>query len=186
MSKSNARKYYGVLTGIVIFLTIIFYIGAYTLQSYTLIQFWIPVSVTLFIAVVSGLTLWRIWKRLTGSDKFVWNYIFHVMFLAGFLLCAFYTINFICADSTTEHTVKGVVEKKYYKTRHKTRRVSRNRYARGEAYREYYFLIALPDGMRKEQSVTINRYNRVSTGDTLNIPLSRGLFGPEVIKGFKR
>lgn len=186
MSKSNAKKSFGVMLGIAIFLTIIFYIGAITLQSYTLIRFRIPILITLFIAAVSGLTLWRIWKKLTGSDKFVWNYIFHTVFITGFLLCAFYTLNFVCADPSTGHTVKGIVEKKYSKTRHKTRRISRNRYARGEAYKEYYFLIKLPDGVKKEQSVKINRYNRISTGDTLDIPISRGLFGPEVIKGFKR
>ena len=74
------------------------------------------------------------------------------------------------------------VESKYTKTRHRSRRLGRNRYAQGEAYKVYYIGVGLPDGRIKEMSATLKEYNRVRRGDTLAFPVERGFFGVPVIK----
>ncbi len=58
----------------------------------------------------------------------------------------FYVCNYCFSDDEAGHIEKTVVENKYYKVRHRTRRVSRGRYTQGEAYNVYYLKVRFGDG----------------------------------------
>lgn len=88
--------------------------------------------------------------------------------------------NYAFADD--ERIEKAVVEKKYYKVHHKTRRVSRKRFTQGEPYNVYYMRVRLGNGETEEVKIDCNKYNRLHKGDTVTLSVSDGLFGIQVIK----
>ena len=150
MGKVSRRDVVGALVaGGMIFLTIVFYGCAMGIHGETIVEWWIPATVAVVMALVSGAVSGRFWARVTGSGSMLFNYLCHVVFS---------------------------------KTRHRTRRVGRNRMAPGEPYKVYYLDLRLPDGRLKEMSATLGQYNRRHKGDTVALPVERGLFGVPVIK----
>ncbi len=183
MGKFNRRDVVrSLVVGGMIFLTIVFYGCAMGLHGETLVDWWIPLTVAVAMALVSGAVLWRVWPRVTGSGSFLLNFMSHFAFSTGLILTLFYGLNFAFADKHTEHWEQMVVERKFSKTRHRSRRVGRNRVAPGEPYKVYYLEMRLPDGRLKEMSATLNEYNRRHKGDTVALPVTRGLFGVPVIE----
>lgn len=183
MGKVSRRDVVGALVaGGMIFLTIVFYGCAMGIHGETIVEWWIPVTVAVVMALVSGAVSGRFWARVTGSGSMLFNYLCHVVFSTGLFLTLFYGLNFAFADKNTEHYENAVVERKFSKTRHRTRRVGRNRMAPGEPYKVYYLDLRLPDGRLKEMSATLGQYNRRHKGDTVALPVERGLFGVPVIK----
>ncbi len=168
--------------GAVVLLTLVFYGCAMGLHGETIVEWWIPAAVAVAMALVSGAVFWKKWIWLTRVENALLNGLCHVVFATGLFLCIFYAVNYAFADKDTEHTEYVTVESKYTKTRHRSRRIGRNRYAQGEAYKVYYIGVGLPDGRIKEMSATLKEYNRVRRGDTLAFPVERGFFGVPVIK----
>lgn len=170
-----------ILCGVLLLLTMIFYGIEMAMADNALVATWIPWTICGSMALISGLTLWRIWAKLTGSEKFWLNYACHVVFSCGLLLCAFYGLNKSFADKETLHCEKVVVERKYYKVRHKTRRVGRRTYANGEPYKVYFLEIRFPDGRTKEMPATTDYYRKIHKGDTISLEMEMGLFRIPVI-----
>jgi len=104
--------------------------------------------------------------------------VFFTVFLSGLLI----GLNFMLTDFSSLPEVKAEVVDKYSETHYRSRRVGRNRYTRGEPYKVYYLDLRLPDGRLKEMSATLGQYNRRHKGDTVALPVERGLFGVPVIK----
>ncbi len=75
-----------------------------------------------------------------------------------------------------------MVERLYTETHHRSKRVGRNRYVKGEPYKVYYMEVSLPGGWRKPIHLDRARYSATHLGDTIAIPVGRGLFGLSVIK----
>ena len=68
MSKFSAKNFSrAVIAGILIFLGIATYGGAMYLHDKTIVTWWIPAAISFLLAGISGLTMWRLWRRLTGS-----------------------------------------------------------------------------------------------------------------------
>lgn len=148
----------------------------------TLIDMWIPISISGAVALISGIFLFKLWRNVTCSSKFWINYLFHVVWLTGVLSGLFLSLNFIYADETTLHEETVVVEKKYYKVRHKTKRISRRVYGQGEAYNVYYIGIRFVDGKTKDITLSFEQYRRLKVGAEIEFPVSDGLFGIRVLK----
>lgn len=180
--KSNYRHIAITATSI---LCMCLFSGAYSLSQYTLICFSTPIICFATIALFSGLVMWkwRGWGWLTGSTNFLSNYLCHFVCVEILCLALFYICNYAFSDDVHKHAEKTIVEDKYYKVRHKTRRVSRNRYARGEAYNVYYMKVRFDNGFVKELGITRNRYSRLHKGDTVSLSVSNGFFGIPVVKG---
>lgn len=158
--------------------------GAYSLSQYTLAGFFIPSMCAAALSLLSGVVLWksRIWLWLTRSEKFLPNYLAHSVCIGILGLSLFYICNYAFADDENGETRHGVVEKKFIKVRHKSRRAGRNRYTQGEAYNVYYIKVRFENGMAKELQAEHNRYAGLHEGDTLQLFVSDGLFGIPVIK----
>lgn len=182
MNKQKSGKYSTFLIILFSLLTVLSYGFAAAIHSNTMINGWIPGCVSFALAAVSGITMWRLWRGLTHNPRFILNYTCNLIFATGLLLSAFYGLNFIFADNGTLHAEKAVVERKYYKVRHRTKRVSRRHYAQGEPYNVYYADIRFADGRVKDLSLPRARYSRIHIGDTLRIPVEKGLFNVPVIK----
>lgn len=104
MSKFSAKNFSrAMIAGILIFLGIATYGGAMYLHDKTIVTWWIPAAISFLLAGISGLTMWRLWRRLTDSKSFVFNYICHLALSCGIFLFAIYFFNYTYAkESTTQ------------------------------------------------------------------------------------
>lgn len=99
-------------------------------------------------------------------------------------------VNFFDRDTTDSVTVRAEVVRVYSETRHRTKRVARNRYTRGEPYKVYYMDVRLPDGQERKRSISLERYNRFARSnhrrrqrpDSVDLHLTKGALGLTVIE----
>lgn len=179
--KGNYRN--GVIVAVIVLL-VCFSVGAYSLSQYTLVDFSTPLTGFALVGLLSGMYLWkaRMWVWLTGSAKFAPNYLCHSLCTCVLGLALFYIGNYALADDERGGERNAVVEAKYQKTRHKSRRAGRNRYVQGEAYSVYYMRVRFGDGYSKELQIEQKRYARLHKGDTVSLFVSEGLFRIPVVK----
>ncbi len=148
----------------------------------TLINAWIPLTVCTVIAAYGGIMLHRRWQWLTQSTARWINTLCATVITTPLLLLAFYGSNWLGASTDKIHTEEVTVESRYYKERHRTRRVGRRYVASGETYKVYYATVVFPDGFRKEVSLTHSRYRKIRKGQQLSVDVTTGLWGIRVIK----
>lgn len=177
-------NYRNVFIIIVIILFICLVTGIYSLSQYTLVRFCIPficfVTMSLFASLFLGKA--GIWGRVTGSMKYLPNYLCCFVCTCILGLSLFYICNYAFANDEKGEIRNVVVEEKYQKVRHKSRRVGRNRYVRGEAYNVYYMRVRLNDEQIKEFPIEQGKYARLHKGDTIPLFVSKGLLGVPVVK----
>lgn len=182
MAKYNSKESLRITAAVFLgFVCIFLYAGAFSLAANTLVDTWIPFAVAAFMAMASGLTLWRAWRRLTTSGKFLPNYLCHVVGFTALLAGAFFMCNYCFADDKATHEEDAVVERLYSETHHHTKRISRKHYARGEAYQVYYMEVRLGNGRTKDLKIPFKKYRKLHKGDTISLPVTRGLFQVPVI-----
>ncbi|CAK7061733.1 MAG: hypothetical protein PARBB_02924 [Parabacteroides distasonis] len=159
-------------------------VGVYSLSRYTLVHFSVPLVCFATVSLLSGVFLGRarIWGWVTGSARFLPNFLCCSVCMCVLGLSLFYFCNYAFANDEEGGMRDAVVEEKYQKVRHKSRRVGRNRYARGEAYNVYYMKVRFGDGPANELQIEQKRYARIHKGDTIRLFVSEGLFRVPVIK----
>lgn len=148
----------------------------------TLINGWIPLGISTVIAIYGGIMLHRHWQWLTKSTTAWINILCGAVATTPLLLLIFYGSNWLGASSDTIHTEQVTVESKYYKQRHRTRRVGRRYVANGEPYKVYYATVAFPDGFKKEVGLTYSRYRTIRKNQQLTVEVTTGLWGVRVLK----
>ncbi len=152
------------------------------LSSLTMTSPWFPIGTAVAFAAITGSVLADKWEWLTGSRRFILNYICHLAVVSILMAAAFYVVNYAFADAESSHTVKAVVERRYSETRYKTRRIRRNVYGNGEPYKVYYMELRFDNGMKKSRLIPLSKFNRVRKGDTINVNIAQGAFHIPVIK----
>lgn len=170
-------------TLIIILILIVVFLSAAIIAFYdtTLINPLIPVSAAVALGLATALWLWRIWRPITGSQKMLWNFICHTVFISIFLTALFYICNQALADKSNTNETKAIVVEKYDKVRHHIRRVSRNHYAQGEAYNTYHLKIRFDNGTTRVLTVSFGKYRRYQAGDTITLPIAKGALGAPII-----
>lgn len=151
-------------------------------SSITLVS---PVAVAIGCAAVSAAIYplaGKLWQRILSVSGHVLPILCHLVVVTGIVMALFYLLNFIFAAKDTLHKEAAVVENKYTETRYQSKRISRNRYVRGDPYPVYYIDVSLPGGWRKPMQIDLKKYNKIRQGDTLQIPVACGLFGVSVMK----
>ncbi|MCI9042394.1 MAG: hypothetical protein HFJ93_00540 [Muribaculaceae bacterium] len=167
---------------VIVMLTMMAYGAALGFATITLVNPWGPALACLALAVVSYPLAARLWRRVVGS-RFGWlPPLCHVVLATGVAMALFYALNFCFVSKSSLHTERAVVERLYTETHHRSKRVGRNRYVKGEPYKVYYMEVSLPGGWRKPIHLDRARYSATHLGDTIAIPVGRGLFGLSVIK----
>lgn len=172
-----------ILCIVLIIVAFICYGIGYVLWEETLVESWIPLTICVGLALLTGLLLWKSWTFLITSGKFLPNYLCHVVFASGVLLCLFFVLNKSFSYRHTHHVEKAIVENKVIKKRHKTRRVGRRTYVSGETYDVYYWNLRFENGKIKEISAKEDQYRRSRCGDTICFEMEKGLFHLPVIVG---
>lgn len=148
----------------------------------TLIRWWIPVAMGVGLGVMTGVPYHSIWRRFTNYESRIANFLIHLVVVSTLWIFGMLGGNYIFADKSSSHIEKVAVEKKQRETRHRTRRVSRRSYVRGEPYYVYNITVKFEDGRTKKMEVLKKRYDRIHKGDTLTFTVQRGLFGFPIIE----
>lgn len=158
------------------------YIGTATLLKFVFVKWWLPASIAFGISAASGLTLYRMWKWLTGRSGFVLNYLCHLSFFTGFLMALMLVINYcVPADKPFRHE-KAEVTKVYREKHYRTRRVVRRVYSRGAPYYVYRADLRLDNGNTSTINLDIKHYNSLNKGDSVGIVVGSGIFGWEELR----
>ena len=151
------------------------------LQGVTLVEWWLPALACLVVAVLPGMLLRGLARRLTGSAKGWLNVAVATALAFVVLLGAFYTLNFYGAEPSSATTCEAHVTAKSTGERRQTRRVGRHRVASGPVQTVYYITATLPDGRSKRFEVSVSEYARTRTGATIDLTVEKGMLGAPVI-----
>lgn len=182
MAKNSESRFWAIKVYAVALLTLTGYMSAIALRNYTMVNFGIVMAVCLSAGLLAGVVLSPLVAKLTGKRLVSLNVAVGAVIAAGVAAGLFFILNFAFADSSTNHREQAVIERKYRETHYRSKRVGRNRYVRGEPYYEYYFDVCYSNGSTKAMPVNFDRYRRLDAGDTIDVDISRGLFGFAVVK----
>lgn len=177
----SKKKYSSFIVGVLLIVLFVVGSGALTLMPNTLISPWVPVAVSALAALVSGMLAGPWWSRVTGRDSLVLNRACHFIAATVLFTGIFYIANYGGADEATLHTERAVVARKSYTVEHHTKRIARNRYAQGEPYNVYHMEVFFATGQSKELRIPHKLYRTISAGDTLVLPVEKGLLGVPVV-----
>lgn len=181
----NSKTQLAVSILVISFLTIASiccYVFSFMMLRTTMVSVWIPLAIAVGIAMVSGLTLSRVWRYLTDRQSFAINYIFHVLVVSGFLLLAVVLLNRYGASENASYKENAIVTRVYREKHYRTKRVSRRVYTRGAPYYIYMTDVELADGRFASFSIPKKRYDQLNRGDTIGVTLSKGLFRWDTIE----
>lgn len=190
MAKGNNSvwRIFGTIT--VSAVVIIFYGIAITLLGMTIIRpVWI-IAVSIAFAVLTALVFWRKWRFITESCNTIINVICHLIATTGLFMALILGVNYFKRDTSETETVHAEIIKIYSETRHRTKRVARNRYTRGEPYKVYFMDVRLPDGQKHKRSISLKSYNQYAYSshrhrerpDSVNLLLTKGALGMTIIE----
>lgn len=154
--------------------------AAIVLADRTLAPWWLFWGWAIAAAIILSIPLRTLAGRVTEWKNSTGNQIIAAIYITIVAAGGLYTMNYAFADHTTRHDENVVVERKFTRTRHRSRRVGR-RYVRGDAYQVYFMQIRFTDGRTTELEISRNRYNRLRTGGTTTVNLATGLLGAPVI-----
>lgn len=178
MKKSICKN----LSIVVLVLIVIFALGAsMALQSFTLVEWWIPTSVCAVIAVAVTIPFGRLIRQVA---KFLPGYLkYPIVFILFFsiLLSTFYIINYQITDPMSSIEYSAPVVRKYSEERTRTKRSGRRSYGE-EKYNVYFIEIELCDGRIKKLERPLREYLKIRKGDKIRLKVEKGLFGINVIK----
>lgn len=159
---------------------VVSYIAVFALYDITLMPWWLPWIIGVPVAAATGLHCARWWQRVTWLKSVALNYCVHVAVVAGVVAMAFMLANRIGSENRGE-VVEARLEKVYSEQRHRSRRVGRNRYVRGEAYYVYRADVEV-EGRHKTLNINRSQYSRLRRATTVEVPVSRGLFGFRILE----
>lgn len=151
--------------------------GCY-LFGITIIQWWCPMLAALILAAAVWIPA-REW-RCNATDR-PWRFCVHMAVLSVVFCWALLALNYYPASDSSLRTESAVVERKFTRERHRSRRVGRRYTYSGEKYNVYYLELRMPDGRLKEKQLTPKEYARVRTGSIMPVEVKSGLLGFDVI-----
>lgn len=143
-----------------------------------------PTTVILIPAALgaaSAIVMWRLWRSLSGSEKYLPNFLIHTAVSGIMIALLILGLNRLFADESSLHSEMAVAERVYYQTRKRNKRVGRRYLPTGEEYKVYYMDVRLGNGKEKKIPLSANEYNRTRKGDTIVFKMEKGLFGIPVI-----
>lgn len=156
----------------------------------TLVSRLAVIGAAIGFSALTALVFWRKWRIITGTCNVIINFICHLIAAAGLFLALILGVNYFGRNTSDSVTVRAEVVKVYSETRHRMKRVARNRYTQGEPYKVYFMDVRLPDGRECKRSVSLQRYNHYARSnfrhrespDSVNLILTKGALGMTIIE----
>lgn len=158
-------------------------IGAFLgLRTITLVNPWIVCAICLAIAIVLSILLANKDMTVIPFKNYPLRLVSWILLLFSIFTGAFYVVNYIGADDNNSTPTTATVERRYYKTRHRTKRIRRGRYApTGETYKDHYADLRLEDGHLVTIYLSATQARRLKKGQRLEAHVSPGAFGIPVV-----
>ncbi|MDO4334656.1 MAG: hypothetical protein Q4C37_02330 [Bacteroidales bacterium] len=150
----------------------------------TIIQWWLPLSVSIAPALLAGWLCRKLTRAITGISKTWALFLIGVVYFIPVFTCGFYAVNYFGSDPSTKTTFRSEVVGKHSEKHYRTRRLSRNRAVRGEPYYLYYLTLRTPQGGLKKVEVSTDRYVKTRRGQKATLDMEMGKLGYPVIKHY--
>lgn len=157
----------------------------YFIYTNTLISLRDAVLIPLTVVTVAAPLIYKKWKWVTDSDNKLLNLVCHFLLGGCIVFGAFMLGNIPIGSDVPTFEEKTVVQKKATTKSRNTRRVGRRSYVTTGYRTNYHLWVALHDSVSRKHTVKREAYNRVRTGDTVTVVLSKGRFGYQFIKKVK-
>ncbi|MDE6304037.1 MAG: hypothetical protein K2M01_04355, partial [Paramuribaculum sp.] len=181
MSDKNKPKRPVIILIITILLIMFLGGGSIYYFSLTIISPLIIIIPAAALGFLSAYVLRKKVCRLSGNGNSLINTL-----VAGTLFSSLFIFGFLCANYSLKgnglHKEVVTVERLYYKTRHRTRRLGRRYVANGEPYNVYYMEIAFTNGNKKEIYLGQKGYKGYRSGRSIELEIETGALGIPVIK----
>ena len=111
-------------------------------------------------------------------------------YLVGFSICYCRKCKSLIINTICFTISRAEILKIYSETRHRTKRIARNRYTKGEPYKVYFMDVCLPDGQKHKRSISLKRYNQYTYSshrhrerpDSVDLFLTKGALGMTIIE----
>lgn len=178
MSADKSNLLQKILLGVVITICVVLAGIGTVIWENTLVAWWLPVVIALAVAAALLPLGMIIWPRLTRSDSRLTNILLHLGCVWAIIYFLILFINMKGVDPSSAQTLTATIERKYSKEH--TRNSGRRHRAQTH-YFTYHATLLLPDGRRKERQIQLDRFNRLRTGAEVDVTVSRGLLGMQVI-----
>lgn len=172
--------------GLTLFVAVILLSAAVFFTGITLADGRVLWTILIAIALCAAVPMWRAWRRLTGTDKFVWNYLVGAVVIASIVSSAFYSLNYFFSDHDGKHSVDAEVVSKYSREQAKRRTVGRRVIYTSDKTYTYHIVLRFQNGLEKEEPVPVSQYLKIRVGDMKTFYVEPGLFGIPVLKQQRR
>ncbi len=166
-----------IIAAVVVLLGVI----TYAFYQVTLVDLPGPAAGGAALGMLSSFVLWKPWRRLTRSRRWLPNAACQAVSCSVALVCLFFFCNYVFADRENTREEKVAIVEKHTSTRHRSRRVGRARYIQGEAYTVYDIDVRFSSGFVREMQVSVGDYSRYRVGDSIRLSVARGWLGMPVI-----
>lgn len=164
------------LLGLTVFLLLLILVFGLVLLEHTIVDWWIPACAAAFIAAAT-IPITVIIRRGKGLKTGIATYLVHLAATGILAFTGIMAMNHFL-PGTNEHHEDGIVVRKYTKQRTQS---SGRRGRRLRKVTDYYISVQLPDSTRMEQSVGIERYNRIRSGAKLDLTVRTGFLGWRIV-----
>ncbi|MDE6121383.1 MAG: hypothetical protein K2F63_06300 [Muribaculaceae bacterium] len=149
--------------------------GGAVILNYTKVSVWVPMTVALVAVCVLWPLLRKLWLRYG-----VWGGVaLHTAVVGTVAFCGFLGIN-AAFPHPQHHSETGVVARKYTKD-HERRGGRKGRRVLGH-YTTFHVVVALPDSAEVEYQVNGDNYRRTRIGSEVEMDVTKGFFGYEIVK----
>ncbi len=177
------RRIWSKIVRILLILVAVMSVGAFmALRTRTMTNPWIVIIAALVPAALIASFCAAKATGIIPFRQFLSRLVAWIAIALPIVVGIFYGVNYAGRDKENVTTVSATVDRKYYDTRKRTRRVGRGRYAPiGETYNVYYADLRLDNGHIVTVPLTGNNISRVQTGQKLLVSVTNGAFGIPVI-----
>lgn len=151
------------------------------IHTNTLVHWWIPLLLSLLVALATGRFAVRLWSWVFSSGPRWLNYGLHAVVVTALLMGLFYSGNYFLRGDSEPDMRSATVTSIYREKHYKTRRVGRT-YRQTDPYWVDKMDYTFTDGFIKSLPLTRQRRRALHVGDTLLIPVRPGFFGVDVIE----
>lgn len=185
MAKSFTQRFFTVRTVLLVFLTIMGYGAAAAISGRTMISLPAVAAASFAVAALLGLAIAVRRGGFLGIRNVVAATTVAALMLTGLIAGGFLTVNYALSQTASARTEPVAVVSKYQEKHYRSKRISRNRYTRGDPYYVHCIDIRFRGGKECRLQIGLEKYRRVSRGDTLQATVERGLMGFSVLKNVK-
>lgn len=171
----------GILIGLVVVAILVAYGCAFCIYRDTIVEWHTPWGAALVLALLVWFPLRGFYARVFPDYHVLLRLLGHLLGATGVWLLIVLGVNSWFADDSSLHTEQATVVGHYREKHYRSQRVGRRTYRRGNPYYEYIVRLQFPAGREKDFTLTLQKYNRLRNGMTIDVPVKKGLLGFPVI-----